>query len=121
MIKANELRIGNVTQEGVIKTFWEKGVHVGFGKCYEFDELNSIPLTEEILLKAGFVSGGAKQWLFITLDKKDECYLYLNPLGKGIAIDQNGTECSFEIEFKYVHQLQNIFFSLTNEELTINL
>ena len=128
-MKANELRIGNLVYR-TNKQTKEKLLIELTASCILDISANGenssfiykpIPLTEEILLKYGFVSGGAKQLLFITLDKKDECYLYLNPLGKGIAIDQNGKECSFEIEFKYVHQLQNIFFALTNEELTTNL
>jgi hypothetical protein len=88
---------------------------------YNIKTIQGLELTEEILLKCGFVIGGSKQWLFINLDKKDECYLYFNPLGKGIAIDQEGKECSFEIDLNYLHQLQNLYFALTNEELTINL
>ena len=42
-----ELRIGNLTEQGEIKNFWEKGTHVGFGKCFEFNELSPIPITEE--------------------------------------------------------------------------
>jgi hypothetical protein len=134
-MKAQELRIGNLvkTPRGIKSinglgfkdtVVSSKDYYATFNNLHEgyfLDHCEPIPLTEEILLKAGFVSGGAKQWLFITLDKKDECYLYFNPLGKGIAIDQNGIECSFEIELNYLHQLQNLYFALTNEELTINL
>jgi hypothetical protein len=118
-MKAQDLRIGNKIfyRNKVTTVNWQELKWIQEGN----NNFQPIPLTEEILLKCGFISGGAKQWLFITLDKKDECYLYFNPLGKGIAIDQNGIECSFEIELNYLHQLQNIFFALTNEELTINL
>jgi hypothetical protein len=118
-MKAQDLRIGNniFHRNKAITVNWQELKWIQ----EENNNFQPIPITEEILLKCGFISGGAKQWLFITLDKKDECYLYFNPLGKGIAIDQNGIEFSFEIELNYLHQLQNIFFALTNEELTINL
>jgi hypothetical protein len=112
VIKKHKIKVQNEISEGHFVIEWVPIKSLS---------LKPIPLTEEMLLKCGFISGGAKQWLFITLDKKDECYLYFNPLGKGIAIDQNGIECSFEIELNYLHQLQNLYFALTNEELTINL
>jgi len=83
---------------------------------YKYAELFGIPLTEEILLKCGFV-----------------------------IVDFNGIEASLEnsrysvksvkdydgwffcdgdsvlTNFKYLHQLQNLYFALTQTELTINL
>lgn len=119
VILPNELRFGIYLQELTSNDVFQ--VEKAFFTLLELNLECSrpIPLTEEWLIKLGFQSGGAKQWLFITLDKKDESYLYFNPLGKGIAIDQNGTECSYEIELNYVHQLQNLYFSLTGRELTV--
>lgn len=123
--KATDFRCGNLidTPKGyqkIIDVLCD-GVNTENFNSLNYDWVEPIPLTEEILLKCGFESGGAKQYLFITLDKKDECYLFFNPLGKGIAIDQDGKECSYEIDLIYLHQLQNLYFALTNEELTINL
>ena len=119
VILPNELRFGIYLQELTSNDVFQ--VEKAFFTLLELNLECSrpIPLTEEWLIKLGFQTGGAKQWLFITLDKKDECYLYFNPLGKGIAIDQEGKECSFEIELNYVHQLQNLFYSLTGRELTV--
>jgi hypothetical protein len=119
VILPNELRFGIYLQEiGTDEIFQ---VEDAFFTLLELNLQISkpIPLTEEWLLKLGFQTGGAKQYLFINLDEKDKCYLYFNPFGKGIAIDQNEKECSFEIELNYVHQLQNLYFSLTNRELTV--
>lgn len=128
-LNANELRIGNLINYLLIDELDERkqwyypstvdiyNIPIILNKHKMNQDYQPIPLTEEWLLKLGFQSGGAKQWLFITLDEKDECYLYFNPLGKGIAIDQEGKECTFEIELNYVHQLQNLYFALTKKEL----
>jgi hypothetical protein len=74
-----------------------------------------IPLTPEILVKCGF-----------ELDEGR----YLKPVGSNISIAFRDdiyltydSDCaSFDEELgKYLHQLQNLYFALTGEELTINL
>lgn len=137
-IRPNELRIGNYVyyngshnELGIVSEVLKNGLHevspykIGINHridiYYKVDALKPIKLTEEILLKCGFVSGGAKKWLFLTLCKEDKKYIYLNPLGSGLAIEENSIENSLNIEIKYLHQLQNLYFALTNEELTINL
>jgi len=71
-----------------------------------------IPLTEEWLIKFGF-SGS-------TIDISDKisgCIdsIYFN----GICIGTASSEYSGLHRIKYVHQLQNLYFALTGEELTI--
>lgn len=112
MIQAEELRIGNITDKGVIKNFWEKGVHIGFGNCYEFTELNPIPLTEERLLKFGFVKHSSNPFWF----KKDS--LCVSLVGKVELISWDMQIFRIDPEIKSVHQLQNLYFALTNKELS---
>jgi hypothetical protein len=80
-----------------------------------YSEFNPIPLTEEILLKCGFehiteglryadknhlIVNGDKDWLFMPFCTNDiDCY----------------------IPIKYLHQLQNLYFALTGEELEFKL
>lgn len=107
MIQANELRIGNLTEQGEVKSFFENGVHVGFGKCYYFNELEPIPLTEEWLLKFGF-----------KIERQYECDF----ASIGVFTISFGENFFYEYtNLKYVHQLQNLYFALTNEELTLKL
>ena len=106
-MKANELRIGSVTDKGIVKSFWEKGVHVGFGKCFEFDELEPIPLTEEWLPKFGIIKKNGYPYKF------NKGYLKLR---NGIFFFKY---YEIEIELPFVHDLQNLNFALTNEELKI--
>ena len=71
----------------------------------ELDYITPIPLTEEWLLKFGF--------------KQNKKYKYWE-FGKFI-IDQNFTLCDIDIKvtIKYLHQLQNLYFALTEKELEI--
>jgi hypothetical protein len=98
-MKANELRLNNYVYDNesqdVIQI--ERGEHIEYISLYD-----PIPLTEEWLLKFGLMS------------IKTELGLWNN----GDAIYFNyGLEKS--IQLKYVHQLQNLYFALTGEELEI--
>jgi hypothetical protein len=73
-----------------------------------------IPLTEEMLLKCGFVKD-------ITSIK-----LSCNNINLNIRYDSNSIRIGFGDYYrlkhiKYLHQLQNLYFALTNEELQIEL
>jgi hypothetical protein len=110
-MNANELRIGN-------KIFHRnKAITVNWQELKWIQEENNnfqpIPLTEEILLKLGFKHSG--NGFFIHL----KSLLELSNIGneyflsgfKGVSLNQ----------IHHVHQLQNFYFALINEELTINL
>ena len=121
MIKANEIRIGNWFD------FYGRPMQVRpitindifYGKIYE-----PIPLTEEWLIKFGFEKLDSSScivyhighneithdWLFdLTWLKKPE--LINSP---NAPFYKNGRHTIY-----YVHQLQNLYFALTGEELTI--
>lgn len=145
-MKANELRIGNYVQSlddnNVPSLGMELMEIVGIkhngegyynpkheiGKRYkdleqhgwfsEDCELLGVPLTEEILLKCGFVKDGDN---YMKLILEEYCNLFFDLKHKTIAIgvphEAGGTEFSYEA----LHQLQNLYFALTGEELTINI
>ncbi len=103
-MKANELRIGNyvfdrykITQ--VDKYFYQSA------ECFWTNEFKPIPLTEEWLLKFGF-------------EKKDDDYIFN---GFSFTFDENTfyNHVGKITNIYYVHQLQNLYFALTNDELTI--
>lgn len=78
------------------------------------DYFSPIHLTEEILLKCGFVDG-VKQHGFFEFSKQGDCVAWgINDddSGKFILID-NGL-------IKNLHQLQNLFFDLTDVELDVS-
>lgn len=125
-MKATELRIGN----------WVKYSHLIENVLHEFDSIsgifennlvsiksrpytaftldsvNPITLTEEWLLKFGFEEDG-HDWYFMSA--KDR----FTDIGYSYSIKKNVfevNECEM-VEVKYVHQLQNLYFALTGEEL----
>jgi hypothetical protein len=130
--KQNELRIGNLVNRKYFnpqpenKNWQLEPVEIcalGFGKYNVklkngghslIDYLEPIPLTEEWLLKFGFEKTMA--WTFaIELKGNNMLVYYLGE--KGCSI---GFKSYSEFDCKYAHQLQNLYFALTNEELTIN-
>lgn len=73
-----------------------------------YDEIEGIELTEDILYKLGFVKDGI--WFNFSFG------FY----GIGISKDPSGFHFSYYdgfIPIKFVHELQNLIFSLSNEEL----
>lgn len=110
-MKANELRIGNYlnTVNGVKRV---SDISVDRYCWFTDNQCEPIPLIEEWLLKFGFVNQNygwnIKDFgLFDHNYKKGELNLKLNASEVPI------------IEIKHVHQLQNLYFALTGEELEI--
>lgn len=132
-MEAKELRIGNWCE--IIKSPYgsENGVHqieaitIHYFECGEDLILEPIPLTEKWLLKFGFRMSkvlGVYSNSFVKTDiLKSE--LYFRPSYQGGYFWGFNTEVNKECEFynakevMYVHQLQNLYFALTGEELTI--
>lgn len=117
MINPSELRIGNFIyrQNG----FFGKISAYDFEHA-NFDALNPIPLTPEILKKAGFDCGVGG---FIIRDS-DGDQLIFNGLVNGVLepdMYYTGANISEKAKPKYLHQLQNLYFALTGEELNIEL
>ena len=121
-LTANELRIGNYLnyQGKIIKV---EGIHnrtiyhsdrqfdqVGVEKYITFEP---IPLTDEWLLKFGFGKSDEHEY---GSNEHDLFGFYYDYHFNKFYLDT--PEDNIYIPFiKYVHQLQNIYFSLTNTEL----
>jgi len=123
-VTINELRVGNLVHLIANGHENEPDLVKWIVDDFEFYEnrmkdIQPIPLTEEWLKMFGANCIGAKGWNFISVNKADTSYIYFNPNGIGLAIDNGTTENAIEVEIKYVHQLQNLYFALTNTELTI--
>lgn len=110
MIQATELRIGNWIK---LQSDTETIIRGGGINAIEVDmlEVSPIPLTEEWLLKFGF-----EQYLLIWRYKG---FTIAGSLNNGYGLTGYCIENIFPINCLYVHQLQNLYFALTNEELTI--
>lgn len=115
MIKANELRIGNNIFNGVITsinkdgfTFFD-GFQEWHSKKLVSETILPTPLTPEILEKCGFCLH--KNLVYI---HKHHARIRITKQLE-LLLDNN-----LWVELKYLHQLQNLYFALTGEELTFN-
>ena len=126
-MKAEELRLGNYTEYNIIDEGRDEWIfnQVEISDLADPRDLRPIPLTEEWLLNFGFER-----------DDEDEAYvgsgLYIEDRNRDRYMSQEKRDSlkdSFGVWFvnsgrlirdiKYVHQLQNLYFALTGEELTI--
>jgi hypothetical protein len=131
MIQANELRVGNLVCFTNNRT---KEIHnhvlllKDFGKSF-LNKVEPIHLTPEILEKAGFVKISDRNFYHWTLkfsgiaDNGSNKYIisgmhHKDSLPIVVAFTVNGFWASKNME--YLHQLQNLYFALTGEELQIN-
>jgi hypothetical protein len=175
MINANELRYGNLLlikgnniedcnddygklrQDEYVKVLeiYEKGVSVSDLEETQdeielfTDRIKPIPLTEEILLKCGFVRSlnwgydkiytkeirlweddnilkidyyiiNEKHYFTTSICLLEHEYLYNCNKLENLKEENIDKEVTIQ-DFDYVHQLQNLYFTLTNKELQIEL
>ena len=118
-MKANELRIGNwVLSKDMpvqIEEIKPETIRYCFGE-FPISYIEPINLTEEWLVKFGFKVGNHKQfnkWI----NEYENSSLFVDDNYYGIAI--NGIDVWTISRKLYVHQLQNLYFALTGEELEI--
>lgn len=83
------------------------------------EDLQPIPLTEEILLKCGFEDGCKSIYAIYLPNDGSYFHVKYSVHNNGFYVVLEGFYASRRI--KSVHQLQNIIFALTGEELKINL
>lgn len=135
IMEAKELRIGNfvnythVDSEGSLSSIVcvnqisDDWVLDETQSTLMMSELKPIPLTEEWLKKCGFDNSEYKKG-YIGIDVRYTDFVLAYPK---THIEHSEFFCwTFEQgklqmfkEIKYVHQLQNLYFALTGEELTI--
>ena len=114
-MKAEELRINNLilTTKDSNKDYLitkVSGAIIDYIEC-EIILATQIRLTEEWLLKFGFTKHGKYGYFY-----KDDFIIDKN---EGFDIFFM-CDIDMHVEIKHVHQLQNLYFALTGEELTLN-
>lgn len=118
-MKANELRIGNLVKckisndASIYTVMGLDGLHLRVylnaprDTFHDEDKIRPIHLTENWLIKLGFDDNGNKKWIHPKFG-----FLLIQSL----RFYKSGVLP----EIRYVHQLQNLYFALTGEELTVN-
>lgn len=125
MINANELRCGNKVfdqKTGDIQAItgvWNDRVKYGWQSVWNttVNDIDGVPLTSELLEKAGFDYDGDKHaptWFNSIIG-------YIGKCEGGYTLPDSDGEPSISYVLKYVHQLQNLYFALTGEDLKIEL
>jgi hypothetical protein len=141
-IKANDLRVGNLftpirgnfisnkmfdKKTPEVATMTAQGI-VDFESG--FIEIEPLELTEELLLKCGFektsilgsylknTPNTAKGYGIIIHSQQPYSDKHFTDVIEIYQIDGSGLVVQNGL--KYIHQLQNLYYALTNEELTIN-
>jgi hypothetical protein len=113
-MKAEELMIGNWLHSGIAGQNFIAGpydiMNIFFG--HDGGAVQPIPLTEEWLLKFGFEP-----------DKDNAHFLNKEPFTltehpEGFIVWHKGH--ALGIVINHVHQLQNLYFALTSQHLTLN-
>ena len=123
-MNTNEVKIGSLLRYRISDSYeWEyipvfsikhNLIEVGYSKSRLNTTAEPIPLTDEWLLKFGFeVNTPNLRWMHPVLLSE----VYKTESG-GLTLLQNGTHLTNN-PILYVHQLQNLYFALTGEELTI--
>lgn len=120
MIDVKELRIGNYVRpkndngrESKIGTVFAINNYLvsvnDNNNPYDYHLLEPIQITKDILSKCNFVK---REW--------GDTVVYYNPLMELDAYFRlNGVD--YNIEVKYLHQLQNLYFDLTGKELEVKM
>jgi hypothetical protein len=115
---SKELRIGNKTSNGIVVNIFEDHFFTKVGDTVyssKYHNANPIPLTEEWLLKFGFKKYSKNEFELAT---KDFDISFFNGELKLLCGFYAENPISLNNQ-KYVHQLQNLYFALTGEELTL--
>lgn len=115
-MEANELRKGNIVvwkgETAVVSQIWEKEVVFKCGDIGLLEDVEPKELTKELLEKLGvseeWTKGGFLRWT----------------KGKFKLLDRRLPIPQFHLPnaiIKYAHQLQNLYFVLSGEELTFSI
>ena len=126
-MKANELRIGNLVKHNSVNrevlAIDRTRVYLrNNNSCdaFFYKDINGILITKEWLENLGFISDGYHEFklgdLFLDCEYTDrgEWVVYIDQTSKN---DKYVKRVYPKDEVKHVHQLQNLYFALTGEEL----
>lgn len=126
IMKATELRIGNYIEKslksGQGRSVIDKVTFTNLQRIFEESgsmNFNPIQLTEELLIKCGWGKGEYDSEYTDNVSLKQEVLSY-NVNSQMFCIETNCDVIEIK-HIQYLHQLQNLYFALTGQELEINL
>ena len=136
MVKVNELRVGNLFQSmGMIQTVFEILDNTDRGRIkqegyenliipienknqYKPIEIHGIPLAENWLVEFNISKNNPNGYYVLN----GNIYIGINPkdhLNYGqVYLLQTNETLLYVVTINYIHQLQNLYFALTGQELT---
>ena len=126
MIQANELRLGNYLYGNISKQYYLIDIDVlrfiveeGNVKSLHDNSpaYSAIPLTHEILEKIPTIKYNQGIYSF----QRKHIIFSVTPASKKVALNFASGVGEFGIDIEYLHELQNLYFALTGEELTVIL
>jgi hypothetical protein len=133
MINEKEIRVGNIYLSKRNKDVLVRGVDTinklvvieepdldaGKEQPYIFEDLNPIPITKEALDMLGFIkdANAENEAYQKKIDCEKEC-AFIEFMAEGCFLkDRDRNKIGKQIEF--IHQLQNVYYSLTGTELLL--
>lgn len=121
-MKANELRIGNLVHlNGELLKISEDDFGEIFGRyscLFEDLDIKPIPITEEWLERFRFLKDTTLKNVWFE-KKIPSQYLSVCIELKRFVIGE-APDWTYPLKIEYVHQLQNLYFALTSQELEIS-
>jgi hypothetical protein len=117
-MKSKELRIGNIVFDDISNDYVYVDaiiIKIMDCDCDDKDAYQPIPLTEEWLVKFGFALENRKGEFVYSL-KKNDIEIYVQYLSQNLTTI-NGFTLRYQSTLFFVHQLQNLYFALTSQEL----
>ena len=114
---AKQLRIGNTVEYNLIGENVDKWIVTDVDKddICDTSNLRPIPLTEEWLVKFGFVKKEHRDGNSLSKNQVHISSVYGD---NSFCLNAHVSDVT-STYIKYVHQLENLYFALTDEELTI--
>jgi len=118
-MEAQELRIGNLVMDNAKVKIVTSGMISNWDIIKrDYGGYKPIPLTEEWLVRFGFILEDLSYMKNIKARMK---LVFFDGIISQFSIMQDNKEISFASnQIKEIHQLQNLYFALTGEELTLN-
>ena len=126
-------KLDNLKEVKVIWKKYDKANILEIGIEYptaivDLDRLSGIELNEELLLKFGFIKDENgfyikinEEWQYIELnDNSDETENLFVGYITSEQMEKNQQEPIFLNYINYVHELQNLYYSLTGKELVVS-